>query len=113
MGCATSYYKVGATEGLRSEVYVTPDRIITYCEPASDVEDQGFASFIGALDDAKTVLTVFQTNKLDERSCLTRVKDIGKLVSKGREIYLAGMGSLNRPRIVENITYRFPYHGTF
>lgn len=113
-GCTTSSYRIVNHTANRVEIKVTPDRLLLECEYQNDNDTNGLYGFmIHVLDDEKTILSVVQTNTLDNEGCLERLHKIGKILKKGNVIYLGGMGDLNEDRIKENRSYFIPKHGTY
>ena len=53
-----------------------------------------------------------QGNTLDNKTCDRRIKRISEILSKGKNIYIAGTGDLNKPR-QKGKAYIFPQKGTF
>lgn len=109
LGCATSSYRIGNQDFNRVELCVTPDRVLLECEWIHDSDRKNVYGFmIHVLDEENTVLNVIQGNVLDKGSCFERIKKIGKILKEGKNIYIAGMGDLNDPRVKEENTYIFP-----
>lgn len=113
-GCITSSFKIIKQHELATEVKVTPDRVLLECEfQYIDEDGEGYGFMMHVLDDQNTVLSIVQTNVIDKGSCFRHVEKIGKILKTGKLIYIGGMGNLNKPKIKEDKTYVFPYHGTF
>jgi len=112
--CSTSSYRIIGTSSNRVEINVTPDRVFPYCEPQPDMEIKDLFGFhILVLDEVKTILFVTQTNVLDKEGCHKRLDKIRRILKKGTNIYIGGMGNLNNPRKEEKNQYTIPEHGTF
>lgn len=113
-GCATSSYRILSQDDQSAELNVSPDRILLECEWLHDADIKGLYGFmIHVLDDENTVLTLIQGNTLDKKGCDRRIKKISAILREGRNIYIAGMGNLNEPRIKAKRFYHFPKIGTF
>jgi len=113
-GCATSSFKVLRQSEYAVELKVTPDRVLMECEYQLDHDDKdayGFLMYI--LDDENTAISVVQANVLDKGSCLRRIQMIGRILKKGKIIYVGGMGYLTDPKRKEERAYTFPLLGTF
>lgn len=113
IGCATSSYRVSGREGRKIELKVTPDRIILECELASENKEVPYGFMIHVLDEAKTVLSVVQTNNLSKEDCFKRIEKISHILRTGKSIYIAGIGDIDDPREVEKWKHTFPKFGTF
>ena len=115
-GCASSSYKVdGKTEG-RTQLLVTPNRVKIECKLIEDYEGdikdaQWFTIYV--LDESKTVLTVSQGNILGKEDCSRRINKIGHILKSGSQIFIGGMGNLNKPRETPEHSYPFPGLGKF
>lgn len=68
---------------------------------------------IHVLDDQDTVTSVSQMNTLSKADCDERVTMIGKILMRGTRITIAGIGEIDRPRVVEKWRTVFPRFGTF
>ncbi|MFN7455480.1 MAG: hypothetical protein ACK5RO_12575 [Pseudobdellovibrionaceae bacterium] len=115
-GCASSSYKVdGKAEG-RTQLLVTSNRVLIECEPITsyegDIKDPHFFT-IYVLDESKTVLTVSQGNILGKEDCSRRISKIGKILKSGSQIFIGGMGDLDKPREMSEQLYSFPGLGLF
>ncbi len=114
IGCATSSYRILNQDDQSAELSVSSDRIVLECEWLYDSDIKGRYGFmIHVLDEENTVLTVGQGNTLDKRDCDRRIKIISKILQEGKNIYIAGIGNLNKPRIKGKRTYSFPQKGIF
>lgn len=117
--CTTSSYRVIDRDAYRTEIQVTPDRILLECEDIIDHENAGdpdgnFGFMIHVLDDEDTVLTLIQEPVIGRKDCFERKADIEKILHNGKSIYIGGHGTLDEPR--ENgkrIYSSFPKRGTF
>ena len=105
--CSTTNFKVSNKDDHRVELAITPDRILLTCPKVSEEEDIHLL-MMPVLDEANTVVMVIQSNNLGEEDCEDRLKDIGKILKRGRKIYLAGMGDLDKSRKKEPYSYTFP-----
>jgi len=113
-GCATSSYRVLNQDDQSAELSVSPDRVLLECEWLHDADIKGRYGFmIHVLDDENTVLTLIQGNTLNKEDCDRRIKKIGKILREGKNIYIAGTGSINEPRVNSKRSYFFPQKGTF
>ena len=110
--CSVSTFHVAKQDKNRTELNVTPDRILLECAKLSQENDY-FMFLIYILDEQNTVISTAQGNNLDKESCYERIEEIGKILEKGKEIYIAGMGDLNEPRKKEPYSYTFPKKGTY
>ncbi len=115
-GCSTSSYKINNSADFRTELVVSPDRILLECEFIYDYtgdikEAHGFMMHV--LDDENTVLTVNQGNILGKEDCFRRINKIGKILKGGKRIFIGGTGDLKDSRVKENEQYVFPSLGTF
>lgn len=114
IGCATSSYRILNQDDHSVELNVSPDRIILECEWLYDADIKGLYGFmIHVLDEENTVLTVSQGNTLDKGSCDRRIKKIGQILREGENIYIAGIGNLNKLRVKGKRSYHFPKIGIF
>lgn len=114
-GCATSsYYRIFNQDDQSTELNVSPDRILLECERLHDADTEGLYGFmIRVLDEENTVLTISQGNTVDKGSCDRRIRKISKILREGKNIYIAGIGTLDVPRIKGKSSYTFPKKGTF
>jgi hypothetical protein len=113
VGCATSNYHILNSNDRASELMVSPNRVLLECEWIQDADTpDSYGFMMHILDEENTVLTVVQGNVLDKISCERRLKKIGDILRKGRNIYIAGTGNLNSPR-TKGRAYTFPSKGTF
>lgn len=112
-GCATSSYRIANKSGGQYELLTTPDRVLLKCEnlETEDIVSYGFSIFV--LDEKNTVLPVVQTNRIGKANCDKRVREIGKILKRGKSIYIAGIGDLEEPRKMLKASYLFSKHGTF
>lgn len=113
-GCATSTYRISNQDDHSAELNVSPDRVLLECEWLYDADIKGLYGFmIHVLDEEDTVLTISQGNTLDKGSCDRRIKKIGAILRDGKNIYIAGIGDINKPRVKSKRSYHFPKLGTF
>ncbi|MBY0315660.1 MAG: hypothetical protein K2Q26_09080 [Bdellovibrionales bacterium] len=112
-GCTTSSFKLLNQKDMAMEFLITPDRIILECERV-ETDDRGVVAgfLMYVVDDKKTSFTMVQTNTLDRESCERRIKKIERILSNGRQIYLAGIGDFREPRELGPRKYTFPRLGT-
>ena len=112
-GCSTSSFKMLNQKKMAMEFLVTPDRVILECEKV-ETDDRGlvYGFMIHVLDEEKTSFTLTQTNALDKESCDFRVQKIGRILSNGSQIYLAGVGDFREPRKTGLRKYVFPRIGS-
>ncbi len=112
-GCATSGYRIANQSGGQYELLTTSDRVLITCEnlQADDMESYGFSVFV--LDENNTVLPILQTNRLGESDCSERLRKIGKILKGSKQVYIAGIGDLEKPIKLREPKYFFPKHGTF
>ena len=114
IGCATSSYRILDQDDQSAELSVSPDRIVLECEWLYDADIKGRYGFmIHVLDEENTVLTVNQGNTLDKKDCDRRIKIISKILKEGKNIYIAGTGNINEPRVKGKRSYFFPQKGIF
>lgn len=117
LGCSTSNYLINKEIDGKTEILVTPDRVSLQCEHIYDytgnaIDPYGF--MIHVLGEENTVLTVNQGNLIGKDDCLKRLNKIGQILTKGKKIYIGGIGNLNnKPRIKEDNQYFFPNLGRF
>lgn len=113
-GCTTSsYYRVIGRASFRTEIQVTPDRVLLECEDIKDHANAGdpagnFGFMIHVLDEEDTVLTVIQEPVTNRKYCFKRLDDIAKILRGGKSIYIGGHGTIDEPRKKESLTYSFP-----
>jgi hypothetical protein len=112
-GCATSYFKVTGEDEDLKEFHVTPDRIVLECEWASTNEGVPYGFMIHILDEANTVLTGIHGSTLSKEDCEATMKKIGRVITRGRDIYIGGWANLKKPRKSGEFMTTFPKHGTF
>ena len=116
--CPRSFKILNQDEG-RTELLVTPDRILLECENVQDpteplARDGRYGLMIHVLDEENTVTTASQGNVLGKRDCFERIKEIGKIVNNGKQIYIGGMGNLKDSRKKNTeYTYIFPGNRKF
>lgn len=110
---STSLYKIVINEKGNQEVQVSADRVLLECEDidAEDLEAYGF--FIHVLDDANTVLSVWETFKLDKKTCYSQMANVAKILNQGDLVRIYGKGDLEKPRKKSVHKYKFTKHGTF
>src|SRR3989338_8188450 len=114
IGCATSSYRILDQDDQSAELSVSPDRVLLECEWLYDADNKGLYGFmIHVLDEENTVLTVNQGNTLNKEDCDRRIKIISRILREGKNIYIAGIGNLNEPRVKGKRTYSFPQKGIF
>lgn len=116
VSCVSSSYKIDAQDEGRTQLSVTPDRVILECEPLLDYTGDiknahGF--MIHVLDGSNTVLTVNQGNVLGPEDCLRRINKIGEILKSGNRIFIGGMGRLDQSREKHDRQYTFPELGRF
>lgn len=113
-GCASSsFYKITSKDGHQVELNVSPDRIVLQCEKQLEDSDEIYGFMIHVLDDQNTVLNVYQSNNVGKEGCFDRYHRIGKIIQQGKQIHLAGMGDIDKPRKKGEYSHTFPGHGTF
>ncbi len=110
--CSTSSFKVSNRSDRRTELLITPDRIILSCPKISDEKDIHLF-MIPILDESNKVILVIQGNNIGQDDCDDRLKIIGNILKRGKKIYIAGMGYLDDPIKKVSDPYTFPEHGTF
>lgn len=117
--CTTSSYRVTDRSKNRTEIQVTPDRILLECEDIIDHENAGdpdgnFGFMIHVLDDEDTVLTLIQEPVIGRKDCFGRLEDISKILHSGRNIYIGAHGTLDHPRVIGKQIYSsFPKKGNY
>lgn len=116
-GCVTnsknSFYKIINQNSNQTEINLSSDRILLECGQVSDERPEAYYFLIYFLNDENTVSHAMQGNQLDLKSCQNRISYISNLLKKGNQIYLAGMGTMRKTKIVEKRTFTFKNHGTF
>jgi hypothetical protein len=112
-GCTSpSYFRIDKEFNYKTEVKVTPDRVIVNCEDV--IGDKSyFALFIYVLDEENSVSSISRFSPNDEQGCQEIKDKIDRIVMEGKEIYIGGMGSLNEPRQQGSRKYFFKGHGTY
>lgn len=101
--CTTSSYRVIDRDDYRTEIQVTPDRILLECEEIIDHENAGdpdgnFGFMIHVLDDENTVITLIQEPVIGRKDCFKRQEGVSKILQSGKSIYIGAHGTLNEPR---------------
>lgn len=102
-GCTNPSFRVLNQDEGRTELLVTPDRILLQCEdvqdPTEPIDPDGrYGLMIHVLDEENTVSTIIQGNILGKKDCSSRLNEIEKIIKSGKEIYIGGMGNLKDPR---------------
>ena len=114
IGCvSSSFYKITFKDDDQVELSVSPDRIVLECEKQLEDSDEIYGFMIHVLDDQNTVLNVYQSNNVGMEGCFDRYHKIGKIIQQGKQIHLAGMGDIDKPRKKGEYSHTFPGHGTF
>lgn len=119
LACTTSSYRVIDRDDYRTEIQLTPDRILLECEDIVDHENAGdpdgnFGFMLHVLDDAETVFSLIQEPVIGRKDCFERQADIEKILRTGRIIYIGGHGTLDEPRVIGKRIYSsFPKKGNF
>lgn len=117
--CTTSSYRVIDQDRYRTELRVTPDRILLECEDIIDHANAGdpegnFGFMVHILDEEDTVLTLIQEPVTTRKHCSKRRNYIAKILKEGESIYIGGHGRLNEARIKTEHSYSsFAKRGTF
>lgn len=113
-GCATSFYKVRRETKNKTELLVTPDRIQMLCaDMDTETEEKMFMFIMPVLDQSNEVVLVDQFTFYDQKYCLKRIKEIQKILAKGKAITIYGFGDLEKSKEGNTLTFHFPGHGTF
>jgi len=116
VGCVSSSYKIDSETDGKTQILVTPDRVILECyrltDYAGDIKEAHLFS-IYVLDEDKTVLTVSQGNILGKEDCLRKINKIGKILKSGNKIFIGGMGNLKSTPDKSDRNYLFPGLGRF
>jgi hypothetical protein len=116
VGCASSSYKIDSQTDGRTQLLVTSDRVLIECELITsyegDIKDPHFFTMY-VLDENKTVLTVSQGNILGKEDCSRRINKIGKILKSSNQIFIGGMGNLDKSREMSERRYIFPGLGQF
>ncbi len=113
-GCSTSSFKLLDQKGMAVELEVTPDRVQLECEPQPEHEIEnahGFLMYV--LDDKNTVVTLAKPSVIDEEECFDWLQKIGKILKKGKTIYVGGIGDLNEAKVSRGPKQNFPGLGVF
>lgn len=111
--CATSKFEANV-QGGRTELYVSPDRVVMECEPLykeGKVTFYGFSIYV--LDRDNTAIPIIQGNRIGKRNCEDRFLKIGNMLKNGRTITIGGMGDLPEPKTLAEDTITFPKLGSF
>lgn len=117
--CTTSSYRVVDQDQCRTELQVTPDRILLECEDIKDHADAGnpegnYGFMIHVLDEEDTVLTMIQEPVIGRKDCFKRRDDIAKILRNGKSIYIGTHLTLNEPRAKGNRSFStFRKNGTY
>jgi hypothetical protein len=98
IGCTTSEFRVLNNGDRGTEILVTSDRVLLECEWIKDADDKDSYGFMmHVLDDKNNAVTIAQGNTLDKFSCDRRLRLIGEILKKGKNIYIASTVLLREP----------------
>jgi len=118
--CSSPSYRVLNQEGFKTELLVTPSRVLLQCEDVQDSEEKPadshgrFGFSIEVLDEENTVLSVSQGSVIGKKDCDERLEKIGKILKNGKQIYIDAIGNIESPRVrEEEWPHTFPGIGTF
>jgi hypothetical protein len=116
--CTSSAFRVIDMDRYRTELQVTPDRILLECEDIKDHENAGdpegnFGFMVHVLDDENTVVNLIQEPVTTRKYCFERLKEIDQVIKNGKIIYIGAHGSLDEPRVKEMRSYSFDKKGPF
>jgi hypothetical protein len=117
--CTTSSYRVIDQDRYRTELMISPDRILLECEDIKDHANAGdpegnFGFMIHVLDEEDTVLTMIQEPVIGRKHCFKRLDDIAKILRNGKSIYIGTHLTLSEPRMKGNRSFStFAKKGTF
>jgi hypothetical protein len=117
--CTTSSYRVIDQDRYRTELLISPDRILLECEDIKDHANAGdpegnFGFMVHVLDEEDTVLSLIQEPVTTRKHCFKRQDYIAKILRDGKRIYIGGHGTLEEPRTREDRGYSgFGKRGTF
>ncbi len=110
-----SYYKVLKIDKTRtrSEIEVTPDRIITICEKVNDEIPDLRGFYFLVLDDKNTVISIIRGNTIDKTVCDREIVKINKIIKNSKTIYFGGMHDALDVDIEEGSEHYFKNLGKF
>lgn len=111
--CSTSSFQM-KQKGGAYEFRTSPDRVISECERVE--KDDGtvlYALSAQILDDRKRVISMTHFLLLLEKTCNRSRNRVLDILKRGRQIYLAGRGSLEGLDKPDNFKHEFPHHGIF
>ncbi len=117
--CSTSSYRVIDQDRYRTELQVTPDRVLLECEDIKDhanADDPrgSFGFMIHVLDEEDTVLSIIQEPITTRKHCLKRVDHIAKILEGGQKIYIGAHLTLRQPRVMGSRSFsEFGKKGVF
>jgi hypothetical protein len=116
LGCSSTLYKIDRQTGDKTQLLVSPDRVILKCEEidnySGDVKDARlFLIFI--LDEEETVLRSSPGTILNRNVCDSKISKVMKVISGGKKIYFGNSGVLDKPRAFDGDKILFPKLGEF
>ncbi len=118
--CSSPSYKILNQEGSKTELLVSPSRVLLQCEDVQDPEEKPadthgrFGFSIEVLDEENTVLSVSQGSVIGKKDCDERLAKIGKILKNGKQIYIGAIGNIESPRVREKEwSHVFPGIGIF
>ena len=115
-GCASPQYRIHQQLGERTGIIISSDRVIVECEDqfagGGDFKDR-FAFFVHFLDEEKTVVSSFQAAQTSGAECFEKLRATEKILKSSKKVYIAGIGALNEPRVVNQYQFHFPKFGDF
>lgn len=116
LGCSSTIYKIDRQTSNKTQILVSPDRIILKCEVidnySGDVKDPRlFLIFI--LDEEATVLRSSPGTILNRNVCDGKISKVMKVISSGNKISIGNSGVLDEPRAFDGHEILFPKLGKF
>lgn len=112
-GCTISSYRVTKQWKLKTELHVTPDRILLECAHVTDEIELTHMFLIHILDEKNTVIDVVQGNNTSKKGCDLRMRGVQKVLDTGHDIYIGAIGDPFESVVIDSKNYTFPQYGTF
>jgi hypothetical protein len=118
--CSSSNYKIIDMDRGRTELQVSPNRILLECEDIEDHTNAGdpegsFGFMLHILDEENTVVTAIEEPVTTRKYCFERLNKIDRIIKNGKSVYIGAHHALDVPRIKEARSYLFgkkgPYFG--
>ncbi len=116
LGCSSTIYKIDRQIANKTQLLVSPDRIILKCEEidnySGDVKDARLF-LIYVLDEEETVLTSSPGTILNRNVCDGKISKVMKVINGGNEIYIGNSGVVDESRAFDGHEILFPKLGKF